>query len=183
MSFSVAPGFLIAMPTLADPNFFRAVVVMCAHSKEGAFGLIINHRFDLPVADVCRDSDVAWRGGDEPRVYCGGPVERERGWVLHADSIELAGSESVGAGLSITTSLDALEVYGDNAGGPFRLVLGYAGWGPQQLEQEIAAGSWITAPLDVDVALGVPHDQIWERALQSVGVEPANLVSGGTLLN
>lgn len=183
MSFSVAPGLLIAMPTLADPNFFRAVVLMCGHSEEGAFGLVINHRFDLPVADVCSDAGVAWRGGEEPRVYCGGPVERERGWVVHLDSAGLEDSEAVGGGVAITTSLNALEAYGDDTTGSYRLVLGYAGWGPQQLQDEIASGCWLTAPIDAGVVLDAEHDMIWERALRSVGVDPAHLVSGGTMLN
>lgn len=183
MAFTVAPGLLIAMPSLADPSFFRSVVVLCAHTSEGAFGLVINQELELPVAAICAESDVEWLGDTTRKVYCGGPVERQRGWILHPSDARFEGSQIVDDGLAITASQDALEAYGQDPDGRFRLVLGYAGWGAGQLDEEIAHGSWLTAPIDAALIFNTARQAIWRHALISVGVDPAHLVDAGTRLN
>lgn len=183
MSFTVAPGLLIAMPNLLDPNFFRSVVVLCAHTSEGAFGLVINQELELPVSAICAEADIAWDGDETQKVCAGGPVERQRGWLLHDSSMSFEGSQIVDAGVSLTSSQDGLAAYGKDPKGRFRLVLGYAGWGAGQLDQEIAQGSWLTAPLSLEVLFDTPRAAIWARALELVGVDPTHLVDAGTQIN
>lgn len=183
MSFSVAPGFLIAMPSLLDPNFFRSVVVLASHTDEGAFGLVINQPLDLPVAAICSEASIDWTGDHEAKVFNGGPVEKQRGWVLHDAEEVYTGTQLVGSGVGISTSQDVLEAYGQDPEGRFRLLLGYAGWGPAQLDQEIAMGAWLTAPIQSQLVFHEDPSAVWRLALQSVGVDAANLVEAGTQLN
>lgn len=183
MSFTVAPGLLIAMPNLMDPNFFRAVVLVCAHTREGAFGLVVNQELEIPVAAICGEADIEWLGDQSQRVYCGGPVERQRGWLIHDSAVRFEGSQVVDEGLALTTSQDGLVAYGREPSGRFRLVLGYAGWGAGQLEQEIAQGSWLTAPVSLELLFETPRSAVWSRALELVGVDPTHLVDAGTQLN
>lgn len=183
MSFSLAPGLLIAMPSLDDPSFHRAVVLMCAHNDDGAFGLVLNRTIDLPVATVCADADVQWDGSDLAKVHDGGPCERQRGWVLHSAEETFDGSQVVGDGVSLTASHSALEAFGRDESGPFRLLLGYAGWSPGQLESEVAEGAWLTAPVSAEIVFRTSQDATWRAALASVGVNPANLVESGNQLN
>ena len=182
MSFTVAPGLLIAMPTLLDPNFFRSVVLLCAHSDEGAFGVIVNQPLDVTVESICTEAGMDWSGGETP-AYAGGPVERHRGWVLHADGREFAASQKVSDDLAITTSQDGLEAYCAEPDGRYRLLLGYAGWGPSQLDQEIGSGAWLTAPLKMALIFDTAPHHIWRDALRSVGVDPTHLVDGGSHIN
>ncbi|MFO0748820.1 MAG: YqgE/AlgH family protein [Myxococcota bacterium] len=176
MSFTLAPGLLIAMPSLADPNFHRSVIVLAAHTREGAFGLVINQPLDLPVAAICSEAGIAWRGGHTQKVLCGGPVERQRGWLLHATSKRFEGTQVVDEGLSLTASRDGLVAYASDPDGTFRLLLGYAGWGPGQLDREVLQGSWLTAPLRPELVFDTPRADVWARALSLSGIDPAHLV-------
>jgi len=180
MSFSLAPGLLIAMPSLADPNFFRSVVLLCAHTREGAFGLVINHPLDLPVRAICDEAKVAWSGDASQKALCGGPVERQRGWLLHPSSKRFEGTQVIDEGVALTPSLEGLQAYGRDPEGPYRLLLGYAGWGGGQLDREVLQGSWLTAPITPELVLEMPRATIWQKALESVGVHPAHLVEGST---
>ena len=179
----MAPGLLIAMPNLMDPNFFRSVVLLCAHTTEGAFGLVINQELELPVAAICAEAEIDWTGDQQQKAYAGGPVERQRGWLLHDSTMRFDGSQVVDEGLALTSSQDGLAAYGRNPGGRFRLVLGYAGWGAGQLDQEIAQGSWLTAPVSLEVLFDTPREAIWQRAMELVGVDPTHLVDAGTQIN
>ncbi len=183
MSFSVSPGFLMAMPGLADPNFFRSVVLMCSHTAEGAFGLVINQPSDVTVQSVCGEASVDWSGEPDVSAFIGGPVEQARGWILHTPDRTLDESEELAEGLRLSASRAALEAYGLSPEGRFRLFLGYAGWGAHQLDQEIARGSWLTAPLSIDLVFDTAPHLMWRHALALVGVDPANLVDGNTRLN
>lgn len=183
MSFCVAPGLLIAMPSLLDPNFFRSVVLLCAHSSEGAFGLVVNAPLEIDVAAICAEAGIDWEGPSETKVYSGGPVERQRGWLIHDASATYAGSQAIAEGVALTTSQEGLQAYGQQPLGRFRLLLGYAGWGPGQLDREITSGSWLTAPMDQDIVFSTRPETVWRAALASVGVDPAHLVDGGTGLN
>jgi putative transcriptional regulator len=178
MSFSLAPGLLIAMPNLVDPNFFRSVVLLCAHTREGAFGLVINHPLDLPVQAICEEAEIEWRGDATQKALCGGPVERQRGWLLHPTDKEFEGTQTIYEGIGLTASRDGLVAYADDPRGSYKLLLGYAGWGPGQLDREMLQGSWLDAPLDVALVFDTNRDIIWQRALESVGVHPAHLVDG-----
>ncbi len=171
------------MPSLLDPNFFRSVVLLCAHSSEGAFGLVVNQPLEIPVSAICSEAGIPWEGEPQAKVFSGGPVERQRGWLLHDDGQLFAGSQRVGAGLALTTSQDGLEAYGRHPSGRFRLLLGYAGWGPQQLDREIASGAWLTAPLDPELLFETPPAEMWREAMSVVGVNPVHLVDCGTQIN
>lgn len=183
MEFTVAPGLLIAMPSLLDPNFFRSVVLLCAHSADGAFGLVINQQMEIPVASVCREQQIFWEGDANTKVFNGGPVDRQRGWLLHGSEHSFDGTEEVCQGIALATSHDALEAYGRDPTGRYRLLLGYAGWGPQQLDQEISVGAWLTAPVTAELVFDTPIESVWKAAMASVGVDPSKLVEPGTQVN
>jgi len=176
MAFSLAPGLLIAMPQLTDPHFHRAVILLCAHTREGAFGLIINQTLDLPVSAICAESGVPWTGDASQKALCGGPVERQRGWVLHPSDLRFEGTQTVDEGLALTASREGLMAFGRDPDGPFRLLLGYAGWGPGQLDREVLDGSWLTAPLSPSLVFEPARHRIWHLALAAVGVNPTHLV-------
>lgn len=179
MRLSLAPGLLIAMPRLDDPNFFRSVVLMCAHTREGAFGLVLNHGIDLPMQKICEEQGIPWAGDASQKALSGGPVERHRGWLLHPSDKRFEGTQVIDDGLALTASREGLVAYAQDPDGPYRLMLGYAGWGPGQLDGEVLHGSWLTAPLDrplVDLLFKSPRTSLWQRVLAHVGVDPAHLV-------
>jgi putative transcriptional regulator len=183
MSVPIAPGLLISMPDLLDPNFFRSVILMCQHSEDGSFGLKINHPLEITTAQVCSEVEIAWHGEDEQAAFSGGPVEPFRGWLIHLDDSMYDGSEQVGHGIAISSSQDALEAYGRSPEGAFRLVLGYAGWGAGQLDREMDEGAWMRAPLSRALLFETPPEDIWSAALRSIGVDPLRLVGGGSAIN
>jgi putative transcriptional regulator len=170
---------LIAMPGMGDPRFDRSVIFLCAHSAEGAMGLVVNH----PVADLTFDEllsqlDIspASAGAGVP-VHMGGPVEHGRGFVLH--SAEYSESEAtlrVGSDFGMTATLDILEDIAQGRG-PARtlMALGYAGWGPGQLEGEIARNAWLTCTASSEIVFDTPPADKWERALGSLGIDPVTL--------
>lgn len=176
---SLAGQVLIAMPGMGDPRFALSLVYLCDHSDQGAMGLIINK----PVADRCLSelleqlelpvqTDV-----DQQPVYFGGPVETGRGFVLHSSEYQSAlQTMQVGNGIALTPTLDILE---DIAGGKgpdqARMMLGYAGWGPGQLESEIAANGWLTGEGSIDLVFETPDDEKWADALARLGVDPSGL--------
>ena len=110
-------------------------------------------------------------------------MERQRGWVVHDSGVQFAGTQSICDGVAVSASQDALQAYAERPDGPFRLLLGYAGWGPGQLESEIRQGSWLTGPVQARLLFEVPSGAIWREALRSVGVDPTHLVGGSDLLN
>ena len=183
MENSIAPGLLIAMPALDDPNFFRSMVLLCAHSQEGAFGMVLNHPLALTASELCADTDIAWDGGQGVPVHSGGPVEFQRGWLLHDGTQILPESQEFAPDLFLTGSLAALTGFAAAPSGDFRLILGYSRWGPGKLEEELADGSWLTAPLNSELAFLNDPAAMWTRALGSLGIEPAHLVDAGTQLN
>ncbi|MFM7506132.1 MAG: YqgE/AlgH family protein [Rubrivivax sp.] len=173
--------FLIAMPGMADDNFARAVVYLCEHSSNGALGLVINRPTDLTLATLFERIDLAleiapWK--DEP-VFFGGPVQTERGFVLH----EPTGADppynstlSVPGGLEMTTSKDVLEALAGGAGPKRVLVtLGYAGWSAGQLEDEIGRNGWLTVGADPAVIFDTPVPQRYDKAVSLLGIDPRML--------
>jgi putative transcriptional regulator len=179
----LAPSFLIAMPDLVDPNFARAVVLLCAHSEDGAFGVVTNRPLSISVKAVCEEANIPWIGDDVTPIYYGGPVEPQRGWVIH-DTVEAyEGSQEIGQGISITASHDGLVAYGERPQSDYRLVLGYAGWGPGQLDLELQEGSWLRVPLIREIVFEIEPQDAWQAALRSVGVNPLHLVSGGAQIH
>jgi putative transcriptional regulator len=184
----LAPGFLVASPALNDPNFRSALVLMAEHSPEGAFGLVVNRPSPLSVRDLLTTvseelGDAAAKvGRDGGQVLFGGPVDPERLWILHrpGSAPPEDDGERLAPGVALGGSRALLERLARTPdAGPFLLVLGYAGWGPLQLEAEVTQGSWIPLALEGDLALDLPLEERWEEAVRRLGMEPAGLVSGG----
>lgn len=178
MKLSLAPGLLIAMPKLEDPNFHRSVVLMCAHTREGAFGLVLNHSLDLPMRAICEEQKIVWTGDLSQTALAGGPCERHRGWLLHRGAQRFEGTQVIDEGLALTASRDGLLAYAADPAGSYRLMLGYSGWGPGQLDREVLEGSWLTQPLDprvVDLVFTTPRATLWHRTLALVGIDPNHL--------
>lgn len=166
---------LIAMPTIGDPRFERAVVLVCAHTAEHAMGLTVNH----PVEGLTVPSLLDRLGVKseielpEDLVLLGGPVENERGFVLHTDDyVSPNSSMPVGEGLSLTATREVLEAMVSHNRRPRRsmLALGYAGWGPGQLEHEIRENAWLVCDPDEALLFDVDHPAKWARALAKLGV-------------
>ena len=169
---SLAPGLLLAMPQLADPNFARSVVLMIEHGERGSFGLIVNQPSPIKACELLDSLSLAWKGHPEALVWSGGPVGRTTGWVLHEPLLgeEKPGTAAVGPGIALSTSTDRLRVIAASPPGRVRIFLGYAGWAPGQLAAEMAHGSWIHAEADPTLIFEAPPDEMWARALRSVGV-------------
>ena len=171
---------LIAMPGIGDDRFEHAVILVCAHGPDHAMGL----RLDRPAPGVdlgkvlrTLDTPAPETAADRP-VLVGGPVERERGLVLHTDDWVTADSSvTFGEGLAMTGTREALTAMTDPVAGPRRsiLLLGYAGWGEGQLEDELAENVWLTADADLDLIFDGEHDTKWSRALARLGVDAAML--------
>lgn len=176
---ALAPGFLIAMPQMQDPNFSGAVVLMLEHNDEGSMGLIINRSADLTFADLAKSQNLeVAKAREEDAIFVGGPVEPYRGFVLHdRDSIEERAPLLPGLFLSVTT--DALEPLLRDPQTKLRFCLGYSGWGPGQLEKEIAQGSWLFTEAQSGPVLARDPEQIWSEVIKSMGVDPAMLVTTG----
>lgn len=174
----LTPGFLIAVPQLGDPNFHRALILMLEHTGEGALGIVVNRTASIHLDEVARLQHVSVRDGmASAPVYVGGPVQPERGFVLHGRD-DIDESVEVRDGLYISSSTDSLKLLLAGPVEDFRLCLGYAGWGPGQLEKEMQEGAWIAAPLDVRHVLRTPHEQAWDAVLRDMGIEPAMLQPG-----
>jgi len=166
--------FLIAMPTLGDPNFFRTVTYMCQHNDEGALGIIINRPTDMALSDILEQmkieaEDQATR--DLP-IYYGGPVQSDRGFVIHEPVGDWNSSFQVTGSVALTTSRDILEAIAGGKGPKKILIaLGYAGWGEGQLEQEIVENAWLNAPAKTEILFDIPPSQRWKSAAEEVGVD------------
>ncbi len=174
----IAPGLLLAMPQLDDPNFERTVILMIEHNEEGSFGLIVNRPTDLLVIEVLSSLGIEWAGDPAEIVGSGGPVMPRTGWVLHepVDLVSDEGKVDVAPGIVLSTSPDRLRALADAPPTHLRFVLGFSGWGPSQLEAEFASGSWLTAEVTSDLLFDTPPEGMWRAALHSLGIEPAALV-------
>ncbi|MCC6852319.1 MAG: YqgE/AlgH family protein [Rubrivivax sp.] len=173
--------FLIAMPGMADDTFRGTVVYLCEHSERGALGLVINKPIDIKVRNLFERVDLQLERGElaEQPVYFGGPVQTERGFVLH----ERLGEESpytstlaIPGGLEMTTSKDVLEAMSHGAG-PRRVLvtLGYSGWGAGQLEEEIGRNGWLTVNASPEIIFDTPIEQRYDKALSLLGIDPRML--------
>lgn len=175
--------FLIAMPGLEDESFSRSVVYLCEHSERGALGLIINKPSDITLKGLFDKVDLSLRREDltkEP-VFQGGPVQTERGFVLHepmlmdkaaTDESVYASTMAIPGGLEMTTSKDVLEALSTGAG-PRRVLitLGYSSWGEGQLESELAENTWLTVAADLSVIFDAPVPERYDRALALLGLK------------
>jgi len=170
---------LVAMPGMGDPRFDRSVILVCAHSGEGAMGLIVNKPVkEWNFAGLLDQLNIAHGPGQRDiRVHFGGPVERGRGFVLHStDYRGGSATMAVPGGYGLTATLDVLEALAHGAGPQHALLaLGYAGWGPGQLEAEIARNDWLTAEPTDDLVFAPEDAGKWLQALRGLGIDPLTL--------
>lgn len=172
--------FLLAMPNMADPNFGGAVVFIAEHSAKGALGLVINRPMELDLQSLFERIDLKLEIAPlaASPVFFGGPVQTDRGFVLHQPLGTWNSTVSIGDSLGLTSSKDVLEAVAVGEG-PSRLLvtLGYAGWGPGQLEDEIAENAWLSVPADERLLFAASPEKLWREALAKLHVDPA-LLSG-----
>lgn len=166
---------LIAMPAMADPRFVQAVIYLCDHSAKGAMGIVVNRPLDNPsFEDLLRQLNIdPIPPARSIRLCNGGPVDNARGFVLHSADWTGEGSLRVDDGFALTASLDILKAIA-GGGGPKQgvLALGYAGWGPGQLDIEMQQNAWLSAPADPSVVFDAEHETKWRRALATMHIDP-----------
>jgi putative transcriptional regulator len=165
------------MPQLQDPNFVRSVVLLCEHQEEGAMGLVINRPTDTLASNIVQlDPPVRRDNGLE--VWVGGPVDPSRGWILLAE--ETSEGIEVSPGLYLSASRDVLRraIETVELREHCRFLVGYAGWGPKQLDRELAASAWLTVPVELDLLFRTPSEQMWEVAIRRLGIDPNALAMG-----
>jgi putative transcriptional regulator len=174
--------FLIAMPGMADDNFAGSVVYLCEHNERGALGLVINKPIDIKLKSLFEKVDLTLDREElaEQPVYYGGPVQTERGFVLHqsqgSDGASYSSTMTIPGGLEMTTSKDVLEALAQGAGPKKLLVtLGYSGWQAGQLEDELGRNGWLTVDADPAIIFDTPAEQRWDRALALLGFDPRML--------
>ncbi len=180
---NLAGKLLIAMPGMGDPRFDHAVVFVCAHSEEGTMGLAVNKPAgDISFSDLLEQLGIA--AGPEVagrQIFFGGPVEMGRGFVLHSGEYSVeAGTLKVNQAFAMTATRDVLEDIASGSGpGAALAALGYAGWGPGQLEDEIARNAWLIADADPELVFDPDHGGKWEAALARLGISPLMLSAEG----
>ena len=169
--------FLIAMPAMSDPNFSRTLTFICEHNERGALGIVVNRPIEVTLGSLFRQVEIAAPVAslaDQP-VFYGGPVQFDHGFVLHRPVGAWKSTLPVGE-IGLTTSRDILEAMAAGKGPGEQLVaLGYAGWAPGQLEDEIRRNGWLTVEADLDLIFNVPPEGRYEAAMHSLGVNTANL--------
>jgi putative transcriptional regulator len=185
MTSKLAPGYLVAAPSLRDPNFRRSVVLLVDHRPEGSLGFVLNRPAEVPLGDVVEPLGLRLdeAGAGASAVLIGGPMAPNTGWVVFEPDADLAIDEeeevvSISERLAVSASRELLERLLQREG-PERmtLVLGYAGWGPGQLDEELAHGAWIPVDFDHSIVFDTPHDERWGAALRLLGIDPARLTA------
>jgi putative transcriptional regulator len=169
---------LVAMPQMEDPRFERTVIYMCAHNKDGAMGLVVNKIFDaITFPDLLEQLSIeSGPKTDQIRVLFGGPVESARGFVLHSDDYVRDGTLKVRGGFALTATVDILKAMAAGEGPRNSLLaLGYAGWGPGQLENEVGANGWLVVPANPSLVFDENLQEKWQHALAATGVTVASL--------
>ena len=175
---SLTNHFLIAMPNLLDPNFQQTVTYICEHNEEGTMGIIINRPTNITLADLCEQLDITI---DDPElenypIYNGGPVETERGFILHSPLGDWESTLAITRDIGLTMSIDIIQAI---AGDPdidkpapenYIITLGYAGWGEDQVEDEILENSWLSVPANSDILFHTPVEQRWTAAVEKMGI-------------
>lgn len=176
--FPYTPGtlqghFLISMPHMDDQNFDHTVTYICDHNENGAMGIVVNRPLEMPLSELFEHLELANAANfsDIP-VYSGGPVQNDRGFILHSPvEQQFASSLHINSTLTLTTSVDILETIANDAGPENYLVaLGYAGWGSGQLEQELSDNVWLSCPADSDILFAIPAAERLQAAAAILGV-------------
>jgi len=181
MSTSFKNHFLIAMPSLLDPNFFRSVTYLCEHNSEGATGIVINQPLpSIRLNDILEQIGIhtAYPEVANRVVFNGGPVQKDRGFILHSSNTVWNSTLKVSQQISLTTSPDILKAIAQNQGPTHALIaLGYAHWQAGQLEQELAANTWLYGPANFDILFYMAIEHRWRAAATAMGVDINRLSS------
>jgi putative transcriptional regulator len=174
MDTNLTDHFIIAMPGLQDSNFDHTVTYICEHDENGTFGIIINRMSEITFADIIEHMQIEAPPDDSHRqnVYSGGPVQTSRGFILHRPIGDWNSSLKVNTQIALTTSRDLLEAMANKRGPENAIIaLGYAGWGPGQLEQELAANAWLSCPAEEQIIFETPTQDRWQAAADLIGVD------------
>jgi len=168
---------LVAMPSMGDPRFEKAVIYICSHSGEGAMGLMVNRLLPtLSFPDLMDQLNIQVNPGRDIRVHVGGPVDEERGFVLHSADYVQDSTIVINPQFAMTATVDILRDMAHGIGPMHSLLaLGYAGWGAGQLDQEILDNGWLTVPADQHLVFSSDGDKTWERAFSRLGIDPTAL--------
>ncbi|RMF19932.1 MAG: YqgE/AlgH family protein [Gammaproteobacteria bacterium] len=163
--------FLIAMPHLKDPHFEGTVTYICDHTEDGAMGIVVNRVLDVKLSEILEQLEISRARYDEP-VYFGGPVQLERGFVLHREGGQWKSSANIVPDVHVTTSRDIIEAIAEGWGPPEHIIaLGYAGWQAGQLEEEVANNAWLTCPASSDVLFNIPPDAKLSYLTGQLGID------------
>ena len=168
------------MPQLLDPNFHRAVVLLVHHDEQGTFGVVLNRTTNITAPSLCSTLEMEWRGQPDESIHWGGPVDPQTGWVIFDEDRPIQATDAltrIGEGVCFAGSLEVLRQVASDPPARVRVLLGYAGWGPGQLEAELSEGSWLVAPVTSEAVFEVDLSAMWEHVVRSLGVEPATLVA------
>src|SRR5712691_1634280 len=172
MADALAPGLLIAVPQLLDPNFHRSVVFLLEHSNEGAFGFVINRPADMRLGELFEKLKLGPCGDPEAPILVGGPLQPERGMVVHAEGSEAGDSHAVSDSIFVCSSSASLKRLFAKAHPRALFLLGYAGWGPGPLAHELEVGSWIPAPPGDVLIFDMDREAVWEQDIPRWGRDP-----------
>ncbi len=173
----ISARFLVAAPGLEDPNFRRTVVLICEHSREGAFGLIVNRVLMNSFRPLLKALEIEKTLVDLP-IYYGGPVKPDQGYVIYSPYDERYGAIKVTDGLAVTASKEILcDIAAGKGPDRFLFTLGFSGWAPSQLEEELMTDSWLVAPLDHDLIFDLPVGERWKYAAHSIGIDPERFIA------
>jgi putative transcriptional regulator len=176
MSDPFRPALLLSMPQLQDPNFAKAVVLLCDYSPEGAFGLVLNRPTEQAAVSLVYLEPPVTEGNAMP-LWIGGPVDPHRGWILLADEPE-TDFKRIRDGLYLSTSPFLLRRVLETRPEPrARVLAGYAGWGPGQLDEELAQSAWLMGDVDLDLVFDVDAPRMWETAIRRLGADPSTLTT------
>lgn len=171
---SLSNHFLVAMPGLHDPNFSHAVIYICEHSPDGAMGLVINNPLDIPISQIFEQFELGFSSdiGAQP-LLSGGPVQIDRGFVLHrAGERQWESTRTISGEISLTASRDIIsDIAVERGPSELIIILGYAGWGPGQLEEELAHNAWLTVPGDANILFNTPFERRASAAAAKIGID------------
>jgi putative transcriptional regulator len=171
------PALLLSMPQLQDPNFAKTVVLLCEYNPDGAFGVVLNRPTDMAATSMVRLDPPVTDGNDMP-LYIGGPVEPQRGWILLGDEPDTE-FKTIRDGLYLSTSPTLLRHVLETRPAPrARVLAGYAGWGPGQLDEELAQSAWLMSDIELDLIFDISASAMWETAIRRLGADPSTLTMG-----
>jgi putative transcriptional regulator len=172
------PSLLLSMPQMQDPNFARTVILLCDYRPEGAFGLVINRPTDAAAGEMVKlypPVAALWDSG-ALRLFVGGPVEPQRGWILLAERPMDAECRTIQDGLYLSASPEVLrDVLTATPPARAKVLAGYAGWGPGQLDEELAQSAWLIGDIHLDLIFDVPPATVWDTAIRRLGADPSAL--------